>query len=133
MRRMDRLKLSALLRDGEWSDRPEMKGVRKHAWLDWQTKTKQIQLERNSHLQFIPEVQLGKGARKEKILKQMLRVPLEEMMEEAKKTGNFDPVLMEYEDLAKFDVLGWKIENGIIPRDQLQKYAQGSWKDLLSR
>lgn len=133
MRKGDRLRLSALLRDGEWSDRPEMKGVRKHAWLDWQAKTKQIPLERNSHLQFIPEVQIGKGARKEKILQRMLRIPLEEMLEDAKKTGNFDPVLMEYGDLAKFDVLGWKIENGIIPRDQLQKYAAGSWKDLLSK
>lgn len=133
MRKGDRLRLSALLRDGEWSDRPEMKGKRRHAWLDWQAKTKRIPLERNSHLKFIPEIQLGKGARKEKVIHHMIRIPLEEMMEEAKKTGNFDAVLMEYGELARFDVLGWKIRNGIIPRDQLQKYTTGPLEDLFGR
>lgn len=130
IRKWERIRMVALLKEGEWEDvnliEPEETAK---ALSKWQTRLRGIDLGRNSHLRYAPGTQKSKYLSSDEKLASKLNLTQEELLVRCEREDNFKPYLDLYpEDW--YDVLGIRMQQGRVQSKDRLKHSEGDFRWL---
>lgn len=130
MRKGERSRMVALLKEGEWLNPEKVRDKGSMtALLDWQERLRSIPLGRNSHLRYAPGQQKTKYISRDAKTQALLGLEQEELFAHCVKIDYFKPYLDVYPDNI-YDVITIKMKQGKITRENRRQFADGPIEDL---